>query len=72
MLLDIPESIAATVSDSSQSRETANAWGTLSRVRRPRTRWEEDNVQPVNVWAFVTVGGIVSAVAGLAVLLALT
>jgi hypothetical protein len=60
------------VSGSSQFRESANTWDTLSRVRRPRTRWEEDNVQPVNVWAFVAVGGIVLAIAGLAVLLALT
>jgi hypothetical protein len=60
------------VSGSSQFRESANTWDTLLRVRRPRTRWEEDNVQPVNVWAFVAVGGIVLAIAGLAVLLALT
>jgi hypothetical protein len=45
---------------------------TLPRVGRPRTRWEEDNIQAVNVWAFVAVGGIVLAIAGLAVLLALT
>ena len=53
-------------------REFANALDTLPRVRRPRTRWEEDNVAPLNVWAFVAVGGVVLAIAGLAVLLALT
>lgn len=41
-------------------------------MRRQRTRWEEDNEAPLNVWAFVAVGGVVLAVAGLAVLLALT
>jgi hypothetical protein len=41
-------------------------------VRRTRTRWEEDNEARVNIWAFVAVGGIVLAVAGLAVVLALT
>jgi hypothetical protein len=41
-------------------------------VRRPRTRWEEDNEARVNIWAFVAVGAVVLAVAGLAVLLALT
>jgi hypothetical protein len=41
-------------------------------VGRPRTRWEEDNVAPVNVGAFVAIGGIVLVVVGLAVLLALT
>jgi hypothetical protein len=46
--------------------------GTLPRVSRPRTRWEEDNVAPVNFWAFVAVGGIVMAIVGLAVLIALT
>jgi hypothetical protein len=41
-------------------------------VARPRTRWEEDNVAPLNVGAFVAVAGIVLAIVGLAVLLALT
>jgi hypothetical protein len=41
-------------------------------VRRARTRWEEDNVAPVNVGAFVAVAALVLFVAGLAVLLALT
>jgi hypothetical protein len=41
-------------------------------VRRPRTRWEEDNEAPANIWAFVAVAGIVLAIAGLAVALALT
>lgn len=41
-------------------------------MRRARTRWEEDNVAPVNAGAFVAVVGIVLFVAGLAVLLALT
>jgi hypothetical protein len=41
-------------------------------VGRPRTRWEEDNVAPLNVGAFVAVAGIVLAIVGLAVLLALT
>jgi hypothetical protein len=41
-------------------------------VRRARTRWEEDNVAPVNVAAFVAVAALVLFVAGLAVLLALT
>jgi hypothetical protein len=45
--------------------------GTLPPVGRSRTRWEEDNVAPVNVWAFVVIGGIVLAIAGLAVLIAL-
>jgi hypothetical protein len=45
---------------------------TLPHVGRPRTRWEEDNVATVNVWAFVAVGGVVLAIVGLAVLLALT
>jgi hypothetical protein len=41
-------------------------------VGRPRTRWEEDNVARVNLGAFAAVAGIVLAIAGLAVLLALT
>ena len=41
-------------------------------MSRPRTRWEEDNVARVNVWAFVAVGGFALAIVGLAVLLALT
>jgi hypothetical protein len=49
-----------------------HALGTLPPVGRPRTRWQEDNEAPVNVWAFVAVAGIVLAIAGLAVALALT
>jgi hypothetical protein len=41
-------------------------------VSRPRTRWEEDNVAPVNVAAFVAIGVIVLVIAGLAVLFAVT
>jgi hypothetical protein len=41
-------------------------------VRRPRTRWDEDNEARLNPWAFVAVGGFVLGIAGLAVLLALT
>ena len=39
---------------------------------RPRTRWEEDNVARINLGAFAAAAGIVLAIAGLAVLLALT
>jgi hypothetical protein len=45
---------------------------TLPRVGRPRTRWEEDNVQPFNVGALVAIAVVVLAIAGLAVLFALT
>jgi hypothetical protein len=45
---------------------------TLPRVSRPRTRWEEDNVAPVNVAAFVAIAVVVLVIAGLAVLFALT
>ena len=41
-------------------------------VRRQRTRWEQDNEAPVNVAAFVTLGLLGLALAGLIVLLALT
>jgi hypothetical protein len=41
-------------------------------VRRPRTRWEEDNAMPLNLGAVAGVAGFVLFVAGLAVLLALT
>jgi hypothetical protein len=41
-------------------------------VRRQRTRWEEDNEAPLNVGAFVALGAIVLAIAGLAIALALT
>ncbi|MEX0817515.1 MAG: hypothetical protein WD027_08715 [Gaiellales bacterium] len=41
-------------------------------MRRARTRWEEDNVAPLNLGAFAAVAGFVLFVAGLAVLLALT
>jgi hypothetical protein len=46
--------------------------GTLPRVSRPRTRWEEDNVAPINVAAFVAIAVIVLVIAGLAILLAVT
>jgi hypothetical protein len=49
-----------------------HAAGTLPRVSRPRTRWEEDNVAPVNVAAFVGIAVVVLVIAGLAVLFALT
>jgi hypothetical protein len=39
---------------------------------RARTRWEEDNVTPINLGAYVAVAGFVLLVTGLAVLLALT
>jgi hypothetical protein len=41
-------------------------------VRRERTRWEQDNEAPVNVAAFVTLGLLGLAFAGLIVVLALT
>jgi hypothetical protein len=41
-------------------------------VGRPRTRWEEDNVQRLNVGAIVAVAAIALVIAGLAVLFALT
>jgi hypothetical protein len=41
-------------------------------VGRSRTRWEEDNEASFNVWALVAVAGVVLAIAGLAVALALT
>jgi hypothetical protein len=41
-------------------------------VRRQRSRWEQDNEAPVNVAAFVTLGLLGLAFAGLIVLLALT
>jgi hypothetical protein len=41
-------------------------------VRRQRTRWEQDNEARVNVAAFVTLGLLGLAFAGLIVLLALT
>lgn len=46
--------------------------GTLPRVRRPRTRWEEDNEAPLNPWAFVVVVVIVLGIAGLVIGLSLT
>jgi hypothetical protein len=46
--------------------------GTLPRVGRPRTRWEEDNVAPVNVAAIVALCVVVLVIVGLAVLFALT
>lgn len=41
-------------------------------MRRKRTRWEEDNLTPLNLGAVAAVAGFVLFVAGLAVLLALT
>jgi hypothetical protein len=41
-------------------------------VGRQKTRWEEDNDIPLNWGAFLAVGLLVAALAGLAVLLALT
>jgi len=41
-------------------------------VRRQRTRWEEDNVAPLNVAAFVVVGAIVVGIVGLVLVVALT
>jgi hypothetical protein len=46
--------------------------GTLLRVRRQRTRWEEDNVASLNVAALVVVGAIVLGIAGLVLAVALT
>jgi heme/copper-type cytochrome/quinol oxidase subunit 1 len=37
-----------------------------------RTKWEEDNASPVNVWAIFATAVLILFVAGLAVLLALT
>ena len=37
-----------------------------------RTKWEEDNASPVNVWAIFATAVIILFVAGLAVLFALT
>lgn len=45
---------------------------TLPRVRRERTRWDEDNVAPLNPWAFIVVGGFVLGVAGLVLWFSLT
>jgi hypothetical protein len=36
-------------------------------VRRPRTRWDEDNVAPLNPWAFVVVGVLVLGIAGVVI-----
>jgi hypothetical protein len=55
-----------------RTRRIENTLWVLCGVRRARTRWEEDNEARLNIWAFVAVGGIVLAVAGLAVALALT
>jgi hypothetical protein len=41
-------------------------------VRRQRTRWEEDNIAPLNVAAFVVLGAIVLGIAGLVLAVALT
>jgi hypothetical protein len=41
-------------------------------VRRQRTRWEEDNVAPLNVAALVVVGAIVLGIAGVVLAVALT
>jgi hypothetical protein len=45
---------------------------TLLPVGRQRTRWEEDNVAPLNVAAFVVVGAILLGIAGLVLAVALT
>jgi hypothetical protein len=45
---------------------------TLLPVRRQRTRWEEDNIAPLNVAAFVVLGAIVLGIAGLVLAVALT
>jgi hypothetical protein len=37
-----------------------------------RTKWEEDNASPVNVWAIFATAVLILFVAGLAVLFALT
>ena len=50
--------------------ENATLYAAL--VRRQRTRWEQDNEARVNVAAFVTLGLLGLAFAGLIVLLALT
>jgi hypothetical protein len=41
-------------------------------VRRQKTRWEEDNEIPVNWAAILAAAAAVAALAGLALLLALT
>lgn len=41
----------------------------LGRRRRRGTRWERDNSLELNPWAFLTVGLLVGAVAGLALLI---
>jgi hypothetical protein len=55
-----------------QAGESKTRLCTLPCVRRERTRWEQDNEAPVNVAAFVTLGLLGLAFAGLIVLLALT
>jgi hypothetical protein len=40
-------------------------------VRRPRTRWEEDNVAPTNLGAFAALGGFVLLIAGIILLVEL-
>jgi hypothetical protein len=45
---------------------------TLSSMAERRTKWEEDNASPVNVWAIFATAVLILFVAGLAVLFALT
>lgn len=65
-------SIAAMGSSYALGGRIENATLYAACVRRERTRWEEDNEAPVNVAAFVTLGLLGLALAGLIVLLALT
>lgn len=41
-------------------------------MRRERTRWDEDNEAPFNVWAFLTVAIVVLGLAGLVVAVSLS
>jgi hypothetical protein len=51
--------------------EPCSVVGTLPRVRRQRTRWEEDNEAPLNPWAFLVVGGFLFGIAALVIWLSL-
>ena len=42
-----------------------------TRKRGEGTRWEQDNRLSLNPWPFLVVGGIIGAIAGLAILFAL-
>jgi hypothetical protein len=55
-----------------RGRRIENATLYAASVRRQRSRWEQDNEAQVNVAAFVTLGLLGLAFAGLIVLLALT